>query len=145
MPIVGFNLTKLNAVKKNQITKSTKLEIKAKLGIKDVNEEELPIGKVKNKGLKFTFEYHLNYEPDIANIEIEGYIYYLEDQKTIEEITKYWKDKKDVPTEIKQQILNTVVLKATIKALSLEQEINIPPHIPFPTVQPAKKKENYIG
>ncbi|MEK6934463.1 MAG: hypothetical protein AABW46_01155 [Nanoarchaeota archaeon] len=147
MPIVGFNFTKLNAEKKNLITKDTKININSKLGIKEVHEEKLPTGKTKADGLRFDFEFILEYQPKIANITIEGNIYYTDDPKTMQDIIKTWKDKKDIPVKIKQLVLNTVVLKASIKALSLEQEINIPPHMPFPIVRPANevKGREYIG
>ena len=64
----------------------------------------------------------------------------------LKEITDKWSKEKNVPVDIKTLILNTVVLKASIKALQLEQEINLPPHMPFPSVRPAKnKKDDYIG
>ncbi len=145
MPIVGFNFTKLKAERKNPIEKDTKLNISAKIGIKDIKEEKLPTGKNKANGLRFDFEYSINYTPEIADLEIEGFIYFLDDSDVVDGITKEWKKKKDVPLKIKQLILNTVVLKATIKALTLEQEINLPPHIPFPSVKPVGNKEDYIG
>lgn len=149
MPIVGFNFTKLVADKFNPIKEATKVNINSKLGIKQVSEEKLPTGKTQSDGLKFDFEFILEYNPKIANITIEGFIYYMDDPKIMKEIIKNWKDKKDIPLDIKQLVLNTVILRSSIKALALEQEINIPPHIPFPTVRPVvnedEGKGNYIG
>jgi|SRR3989344_369863 len=149
MPIVGFNFTKLQAEKLNPIKEATKVNINSKLGIKQVSEEKLPTGKTQSDGLRFDFEFILEYNPKIANITIEGFIYYMEDPKLMKEIIKNWKDKKDIPLDIKQLVLNTVILRSSIKALALEQEINIPPHIPFPTVRPVvnEKEESgdYIG
>ena len=94
------------------------------------------------------FEFSLDYQPDIAIIDITGFVYYLEDPTRTKEIIKDWEKNKNIPIDIKQQVLNTIILKATIRALSLEQEINVPPHMPFPSIEPAKsrqKKEEYIG
>jgi len=142
MPIVGFNFKKLHAEKKNLIKENTKIKIDSKIGITNLDFEKLPTGSKKSDGLRIDFEFLLNYQPDIADIAIEGFIYYLDDLPKIKEIEKTWKDKKDIPVEVKQQILNSVILKATIKALALEQEINVPPHMPFPSIQPASKKKN---
>ena len=147
MPIVGFNLTNIQAEKKNQINEDTKISINSKLGITDLKKEDLPTGKTKTKGLKFDFEFSLEYQPNIAKIIINGFIYFMDDSANIEELVKNWQKNKKLPVEIQQQILSMVILKTTIKALSLEQEINVPPHIPFPSVQPVPKKsaEGYIG
>ena len=147
MPIVGFNFTKIQAEKSNPIKSDTKIQINTKLGIIKVNKEKLPTGKTKTEGLRFDFEFSLDYTPNIAKITIEGFIYYLEDPAKIKEIiSKYEKDK-SLPMDIKTQVLNTIVLMSTIMALSLEQEINVPPHLPFPSVRPVeeKGKEDYIG
>jgi len=150
MPIVGFNFSKILAEKKNLIKPDTQMKINSKLGITNIAEEKLPTGKSKSDGLKLDFEFLLDYQPDIALIEIMGFIYYLDEPSKIKEIAKNYAKDKSIPVEIKQQILNTIILKSTIRALSLEQEINIPPHLPFPSVKPAEKpkatkKDAYIG
>ena len=148
MPIVGFNFKKITGEKKNQIQQNTQIKINSKLGIINVEKELLPTGKTKTEGLRLDFEFSLEYQPDIATIDILGFIYYLEDPLRIKEIIKGWEKEKNLPIEIKQEVLNTIILKSTIRALALEQEINIPPHMPFPSVEPVatkKKKDEYIG
>jgi len=148
MPIVGFNFTNIQAQKKNPIKEDTKIKISSKFGITKVQKEKLPTGKKQSEGIRLDFEFSLDYQPEIAFINIEGFIYYLEDPERIKEITQNWDKNKDIPPELKKQVLNTIILKATIRALSLEQEINVPPHMPFPSVQLAKvnnKKDDYIG
>ncbi len=153
MPIVGFNFKKILAEKKNQIQQDTQIKINSKLGITDLNKEELPTGKTKSEGLRMDFEFTLDYEPEIAKIDITGFIYYLDDPSAIKDIIKGWDKNKNIPLDIKRQAINTIILKSTIRALALEQEINIPPHMPFPSVEPAKeqqkqkskKEDEYIG
>ena len=146
MPIVGYNLTNIQAQKLRPLdAKDKDIKIQSKLGILDVKEEKLPTGKTKTDGLRFDFEFKLDYQPDIAKIAIEGFIYYLDDQASLKEITKKWSKEKNVPVDIKAIILNTVVLKASIKALQLEQEVNLPPHMQFPSLKPANKNDDYIG
>ena len=149
MPIVGYNLTNIQAQKLKALDlKSKELKINSKLGITNVKEEKLPTGKTRSDGLRFDFEFKLEYEPETAKVVLEGFIYYLDDPKIIKEITEKWNKEKNVPLDVKTQILNTIVLKASIKALQLEQEINIPPHMPFPSLKPAQTKSKsgeYIG
>ncbi len=147
MPIVGFHFTHIQAKKKNNISESTKVNIASRLSITDVQKEKLPTGKTKTDGLKIFFDFGLDYQPDIANISFEGFIYYLDDAKVLADITKEWVKQKNIPLDVKTQVLNSVILKGTVRALALEQEINLPPHLPFPSIQPAKRssKDEYIG
>ncbi|MFH1592933.1 MAG: hypothetical protein ABIB47_06220 [Candidatus Woesearchaeota archaeon] len=146
MPIVGFNLTNLQAQKTKPLeSKEKELKIQSKLGITAVKEEKLPTGKTKTDGLRFDFEFKLDYQPGIAKIAIEGFMYYMDDPKILKEITDQWKKEKNIPLDVKTQLLNTVVLRASIKALQLEQEINVPPHMPFPSVKPVTRGKDYIG
>ncbi len=149
MPIVGFNLTNVQAQKFKPLdTKNKEIKINSNLGITDIKEEKLPTGRTKTDGLRFDFEFKLDYQPEIAKITIEGFIYYMDDPKLLKEIRDRWNKDKIIPIDIKTQILNTVLLKASIKALQLEQEINLPPHMPFPSLRPttSKTKANeYIG
>lgn len=148
MPVVGFNFNKISAEKKDLIKKNTQIKINSKLAITNVNKEELPTGKTKAEGLKLDYEFFLDYQPDIAQIQINGFVYYMDDPNIIKDIVKGWEKEKNIPIDVKQQVLNTIILKTTIKALALEQEINIPPHMPFPSVEPLRtkpKKDEYIG
>ena len=51
MAIVGFNFTKMN-VEKNKAVEG-KININNNVSIKDVEENELSLGKSKQKGVKF--------------------------------------------------------------------------------------------
>lgn len=142
MPIVGFNFDHINVEKLSQIT--GKINIKNDIGIKNLEQEKLPIGK-SEESLKFHFEYSLDYQPKIGNITLKGHILYLDEPKKIKEIMTGWKKNKKIPPDITEQILNTVLFKCNIKALALSQEVNLPPHIQMPRLRPGKRPEDYIG
>ncbi len=143
MPIVGFNFEKVHVEKKNLI--KGKVQIKSNVSILNVEEEQLPTGKIKADGLRFNFSYTVNYEPNIGNISLTGFIYFLDDPKIIKEIAKQWKKDKKISPEITAQIVNTVLLKSTVKALNLSQEVNLPPHLPLPQITQKIDPKNYIG
>ena len=75
MPIVGFNFEKVSVEKKNPI--KGKIQIKSNVSITDVNEEKLPTGKTKMDGLRFNFEFIIDYTPSIGNITLKGHIFFL--------------------------------------------------------------------
>jgi len=142
MVIVGFNFNEIKAERKS--APSGKVSIKNNVAIKDVAEQELSLGKAKQNSLKFTFEFTAKYEPDIGNIGLIGDVIYMEEEKKVKEILKSWKKDKKVPGDVMTNILNNVLTKCNIQALILSQEVNLPPPIQLPRVQPKPDKE-YIG
>jgi len=143
MPIVGFNFEKITAEKKQLI--KDKVNVKTDLHIVEVTEEAMPIAKSKEKILKFSFEFSINYEPKIGDIILKGHILYLDDQPKITSIVKEWKKTKKIETKLMEQLLNTILIRSNIKAFSLAQEVNLPPHIRLPIIKPTDKVGNYIG
>ncbi len=145
MPIVGFNFSKVYVEKKTKIDNTPNIQIKNSAVITDVQEEKLPTGKAKSDGLRFDFKFSLQYEPNVGEIELLGFIYYLDEQETIKNIFKTWKKDKKISKELTIHLVNTILFKGTIKALSLSQEVNLPPHLPLPSVNPKSSPESYIG
>ena len=64
---------------------------------------------------------------------------------------KEWKKTKKFNPEISKDVLNHIFVRCNIKALTFEQEVNIPPHIVLPRLTPVaasgkkSKAEDYIG
>lgn len=144
MPIVGFNYSKFNVEKLKQINE--KMNIKSDVQITNVKEEKLPTGKTKTDGLKFEFTYKINYEPKVGVITLNGFIFYMDDSKVLKDVMKSWKKDKVIPNNITLEIINAVLFRSTIKALSLAQEVNLPPHLPvIPKANPQTKSKDYIG
>ncbi len=143
MPIVGFNFEKVSVEKKNPI--KGKIEIKSNVSITDIKEEKLPTGKTKMDGLRFNFDFKIEYTPTIGEIDIKGHIFFMDDPKVLKDIIKQYKKDKKILPEITTQIINTVLLKSSTKALSLAQEVNLPPHIRLPQISNNADPKNYIG
>lgn len=146
MPFIGFNFDKITAERKiDDSAIKGDLSIKHNLNIINLKEEEITLDK-KQDILRFTFEFLLNYEPDIGLIKISGHLLYLENPKKLKEMAQNWKKDKKIPPEIMQSLFNTILAKANIKALQLSQDINLPPHLAMPRLESQKKNVNeYIG
>jgi hypothetical protein len=142
MTIVGFNFTKIN-VERKALPKG-KINIKNNVGIKKVEEADLSLGKNKQSGLKFTFDFTASYEPKVGSINLGGEVLYLLEEKKVKEIVKTWKKDKKAPKDLTATVLNTVLQKCNIQALVLARDINLPPPIPLPKVNVADTK-SYIG
>lgn len=132
MPIVGFNFDKIGAKKDNKIT--GKVQIKNNVDIKNVEQEKLSITS-SDDILKISFEFKASYEPGIGAIQINGHILYMEEPKKIEEISKNWKKSKNLPKDLAPQIVNSILSRCNIKALTLSQDVNLPPHIRLPSLK----------
>ena len=61
------------------------------------------------------------------------------EKKLAKEILKEWKSKK-IEETLKVQLLNFIISKVSIKALELEEDLDLPYHLPFPKI--SKKQEN---
>ncbi len=133
MPIVGFNFDKIGAKKDNKIT--GKVQINNNINITSVEQEKLSITS-SDDILKFTFEFKAGFEPKIGAIQINGHILYMDEPKKIGEIMKSWKKDKSISKDLAPLIMNTALAKCNVKALTLSQDVNLPPHIRLPLVKP---------
>lgn len=133
MAIVGFDFTKINVEKKSAIKGNIK--INNNVSIKDIKEQELSLGTLKQKALKFEFTFNTKYEPNFANINLEGFVLYIIKPEQIKEIIENWKKNKKLPKDITMPILNTVLSKCNIQALIMSKDLNLPSPIPLPKVE----------
>jgi hypothetical protein len=132
MTVVGFNFTKIN-VERKQVPRG-KIGIKNNINIKDITETDLSLGKSKETGLIFKFEFKSVYEPDVADITFTGEILYLTEAKKIKEVLDRWKKEKKVDGVVLGEVLNSALTKCNIQALILSQELNLPSPIPMPKI-----------
>jgi hypothetical protein len=143
MAIVGFEFTKIN-VKKQEVAQG-KINISNSIGIVDIKQNDLQVGKTKQNGIKFVFEYRSVYEPNFARIELGGTILYLTDEKNAKEIIGEWETQKKIKKEIAEQMINYILTRCNIQSIILSNTVNLPPPVPMPKVNvaaaPAKQEE----
>jgi len=138
MVIVGFNFSNIEVERKKPM--KGKVKITNNVAIKNIEIQELALGKSKQKGLKFTFEFLTKYEKDFGQIRLMGDVIFIDDDKKLKEIQAGWNKNKSVPKDVMTQILNNILNKCNIEALILSQHINLPAPIPLPKVGVEKKK-----
>ena len=132
MTVVGFSFTKILAERKEFV--KGKINISNNIAIKDVGSADLALGPSKQNGLKIDYTFKTTYQPNIGNIEMEGTVIYMVDEKRTKEISDSWKKDKKLPKDVMTDVLNTVLQRCNIQSLVLSREINIPPPIPLPRV-----------
>ena len=138
MRIIGFNLTRI-LVQKEEEQKSN-LEVNQNINIKSVSEEKIPIST--DKALKVTFNLTINYSNEYAKLEFEGQVLILTENNEFKEFIDNWKSKK-IPEKFRIVLFNFIMNKCNIKALYLEDEMNLPFHVPMPRLsQENQRKKN---
>ncbi|GIU68494.1 MAG: hypothetical protein KatS3mg001_344 [Candidatus Pacearchaeota archaeon] len=130
MKILGFNFTKVNAERLKEV--SGKITINTEIDFPNFKELKQDFLKTKEPILEASFSYKVKYEPEFAIVVIDGKILFSVDEKLAKETLKGWK-KKNVPDEVRIPLINSVLKKASLKAMSLEDELNLPLHLPLPT------------
>ena len=131
MAIVGFNFTKLNIENKGQFKANEK--ISSDLKIDDVVIEKTGADESKDL-IKFIFGFVIDYAGS-GNALLAGEVVYLDEPDNIKEILKNWTEQHAVKAELLQQILNTVLFRCNIKALTMSQDVGLPPHFKLPRVE----------
>ena len=136
MRIIGFNFNKINIEKFND--KVENLKINTKIDVSEIKNIKSDFFKTKEELIEVKFTYEINYDPDFAKIELAGIVLLAIEPKMTKDILKEWKDKK-MSEEFRILLFNIILKKSNLKALQLEDEMNLPIHIPLPSLQ---KQEN---
>ena len=126
MQIIGFNFTKVSAERKEKL--EGKLEVSQNIDIVDVAKEAVDLSK--NEILKVSFKFTVAYLKDFAKLEFKGNILLLPTEEELKDFLKSWKSDKQLPNTHKIPLFNFIMSKCNVKALSLEDELALPLHIP---------------
>lgn len=130
LKFAGARFTKINSTRSPAF--NGKLEIKT--NVKIISLEKI---KETKETIKLSYGFEVDYG-ELGNITIEGDIFLSSDAKTTKEMLKTYSEKKfESPEYI--AITNLIMQKATIKAIEMEEEMNLPLHIRLPTL--SQKKE----
>jgi len=132
MAIVGFSFTKIHAEKKGPL--QGKVNIQNNVGITDLKEYKLNIGKNSELGIRFIFKYTTDYSPNVGSLEFEGEVLWLGEEKDVKEMLQNWKKDKKIDQEVMVPILNNVLTKANIQALNISQDLGLPAPLQLPKV-----------
>lgn len=130
MRIIGFNFTKIKIERLKDTTEE--LKIKTEIDIPELKELKSSPLNTKEEVIEIKFLYRILYEPGFAIVELEGKLLMALEPKTAKEVVKQWKKKK-MPEDFRVLLFNAILKKSVLKALELEDELNLPLHMPMPT------------
>ena len=139
MRFIGFSF-KYISIEKVKESKGN-INVNTDMKIKDLKKSSSDLFKEKDTFL-VEYEFNIEYQPNFANVLFKGNLIFLLDGKEDEELVKGylegWKEKK-LPEEFSRSILQIVFNKCNLKALQLEEYLNLPSHIPGPVFQNLNK------
>ena len=138
MKLVGFNFTKISAERANEIKEN--LSFNTKIDIPSISSFKTEFFKTKEDIFSVEFVYTISYSKDFAKIEMKGNMLLSAEPKIVKDILKNWDDKK-ILDDYRFFFFNIILKKANIKALQLEEELNLPTHIPLPSIKKESLKK----
>jgi len=121
----GSKITKFSGYKNPNF--SGKLEINTQIKL----ESPEKLKNLKNI-TKIPYSFKINYK-DLGDVNVEGLIFLEASNKFIKSLQKSTKEKK-FNTPEQTLITNLILQKASIKALSIGEELGLPPHIRLPSI-----------
>ncbi|PIN77813.1 hypothetical protein COV15_01315 [Candidatus Woesearchaeota archaeon CG10_big_fil_rev_8_21_14_0_10_34_12] len=143
MRFIGFSLEKVNIEKKKEIKE--KYSINSNIDIKSIEKGNVDLMKNKEVYI-FKFSFIIQFEPSFASLDFNGSVAVLFEPSESKNILKKWKNKK-IDDSIRIPLFNMIMNKCNIKAIKYEEDLNLPVHIPFPTVRAEDQtsgKANYV-
>ncbi len=142
MKFLGFSFSKISIERiKDSLNPSENLKISSSINLLDVREIKEHLLNTPDVVFEADFSYIVEYSPEVAKISINGKTLFSVEQKQAKEIIQNWK-KKELPDDFRIPLFNVILKKSNLKALSLEEELNLPLHIPFPSLQKTTTKNN---
>lgn len=141
MKLIGFNLEEISAKKTNEFKRSN---ISTDITFNDVDKFKLDLLK-DDETIKASFRFQVNYK-DTDNqsneskneVVVAGSILLMVTKDESKEFIKAWKNKK-LPEDKMLPLYNFILKKCSVKALQLEEDLGLQPHIPFPQVKSQPK------
>ena len=133
MMIVSVQFTGMVANKKKEARAST--EAKNNLTITNITSQSIDDLTKKQRAAKVEFVFYVDYAPEVAKIELAGAAVYLNTEEKIDLLVKKWQKEKKMEKEFIPAIFNHLLTKCNIKALSIEEELALPFHLPIPRVK----------
>lgn len=138
MRVMGFNFDKISIERLKDTVQD--LKFVTNINVLDIDEIKTDMLRIKEMMIQVKFSFTVKYEPGFANVEIKGTVLLSMDEKDGKEVIKDWK-KKIVPEGFKMAVFNIVLRKANLKAMTLEDDMNLPLHVHLPALVPPKDSE----
>jgi hypothetical protein len=141
MPVIGLKFDGIDAKRKKENFKG---EMKINTSPKIISLKEIDVNAIGKKALALGFEFSTQYNPEIAEVKVNGEIIYV-NEKQKSEILKNWKKNKKLPDNVGIEVLNHLFRHCLLKVATIAEDLQLPPPLNFPVIKPKTDQANYIG
>lgn len=145
MKVIGFNTTRIHALKELEIPKSS---INTDILFTNIEKEKFEMLK-DTEAVKASFRFAIMFRDQDKKdskqneVSFEGSLLLALEKEEAKEFLKAWK-KREVPKDKVLPLYNFILRKCSVRALQLEEELGLPSHIPFPQIKnmpPSNKQQ----
>lgn len=136
MKLLGYNLKRISAERMSPIT--AELKVGMNVDIVDIKEAKQDFIKSDESLIAVDFAFGITYEEKVAKIVFDGTLLLSTEKTKANTLLKEWKNK-NVDDDFRLLISNIVMKKSAVKAMQLEEDLNLPFHIQPPVIR--KKEE----
>jgi len=139
MKFIGFNFNKIFIERINK--KSVGEKINTKLDISSI-EKLSNTFNANDAILCVSFSYSIEYSPDVAKVDLCGDVLFSDNLVNVDEFIKKW-ESKEMDDDFRLNLFNIILRKSNIRALQLEDDLGLPPHMQLFSIKKdqLKKKE----
>jgi hypothetical protein len=141
---VSINFEKVEAerlLEPAELVRVTGERIEVNTRIDSVELRQRPSRPDSNVAIKFVFT--CRYPASIGLIRLTGQAFYSDAPEAMNVAVATWHKNRRLPESIESSVLNAIMARATLEAISLSRILQIPPPIPLPGVPtnpPLRKK-----
>ncbi|MEA3324677.1 MAG: hypothetical protein U9Q37_05995 [Euryarchaeota archaeon] len=141
--IVNFRVTLVESkiyVDPEEVRKQKNVNINYDINLKNtaIVPKHTPFGE--KTILRVEYAFSINYlSPNVGHIRFEGYSDYYSDEDDLNQIKSDW-DAGKAPSDVQNQIANTMVSNLAPLAVTLSSKLGLPPAMPLPAINFQQKQ-----
>jgi len=138
MPVIGLQLKSVKASIDEKKIIEGNINVNSSPRIESVEKKDINVPGIKDV-LSINFIFEVNYDPKVGEIEMEGEVLYQTDKS--KDILAKWKKDRKLEDDMAVEVLNAIFRRCLVEALSLSNELRLPPPIRLPIVQKAAEED----
>ena len=136
MPVLGYNITKVEMEKLTSNIPPGQIEVKLSPKIEELRLGEIRTPTGKMNGIEVLFDYQIEYNPQIARASVKGSILYMPPQKDrVDDILTAWEDEKKLDSVLLVEVVNFLSIEFTPMLIVIAKEMRLPYHVPIPRAE----------
>ncbi len=137
MKVLGFNFIKMHVERQQALAQ--RLSKNLNIDFTEITKENVDFVKaaaIYNIGFKYSVEYldaSAKKETKMGEVLLEGVLTISLEKEEDKDFSKTYK-KKEMNNSLKEALFNFLLKKCTPRAVDIEDQINLPVHLPIPQV-----------